>query len=106
MNSSYILIWMMLIIIIINNSKNRKRRVVNNIKKKRGIKMSEELSRQFIDKVCVVSCNEDSFSGGRQGKVTSIVDKWLTIDEGKGSTRIINLEYVSSIQILPEKYQK
>ena len=106
MNSSYLVIWMMIMIIIINNSKKRKRRIINNIKKKRGIKMSEELSRQFIDKVCVVSCNEESFSGGRQGKVMSIVDKWLTLDEGRGSTRIINLEYVSSIQILPEKYQK
>ena len=106
MNSSYLVIWMMIMIIIINNSKKRKRLVINNIKRKRGIKMSEELSRQFIDKVCVVSCNEESFSGGRQGRVKSIDDKWLTLEEGKGSTRIINLEYVSSIQILPEKYQK
>ena len=68
--------------------------------------MSEELAKTFIDKTCVVSCNEDSFSGGRQGKVVEIVDKWLKLDEGKAGIRLINLEYVSSIQILPEKYQK
>ena len=68
--------------------------------------MNEELAKTFIDKTCVVYCNEESLSGGRQGKVVEIVDKWLKLDEGKTGIRLVNLEYVSSIQILPEKYQK
>ncbi len=64
--------------------------------------MSEELANEFIGKVCCVYC-DNTF--GTQGKVVDVKDNWLKL-ELKNQFKLINLDYVTTIEVLPEKYQK
>lgn len=64
--------------------------------------MNEELANEFIGKVCNVY-TDNTF--GIQGKIIYIQDKWLKL-ETKTQIKVINLDYVTYIEVLPEKYQK
>lgn len=64
--------------------------------------MNEELANEFVGKVCLVY-SDGSF--GTQGKVLSVNGNWIKI-EVKNDFKLINLDYVTSIEVLPAKYQK
>lgn len=64
--------------------------------------MSEELANEFVGKVCCVY-PDNGF--GIQGKIVYVKDKWLKI-ELKNQNKLVNLDYVTTIEVLPEKYQK
>lgn len=64
--------------------------------------MSEELANEFVGKVCSI-LSDNSF--GIQGKVVSVSGNWIKVEQ-KNNFKLLNLDYVTSIEILPEKYQK
>lgn len=64
--------------------------------------MNEELANEFVGKVCLI--NQDN-TFGVQGKVLSVTNNWVKVEQ-KTEFKLINLDYVTSIEVLPEKYQK
>lgn len=101
MNSSYIIFLFIILnmyLTILNNKKKKHRKI--NKRGKRA--MNEELVNEFLGKVCTVYC-DNAF--GMQGKIVFVKDNWMKL-EYKNQSKIINLDYVTSIEILPEKYQK
>jgi hypothetical protein len=83
--------------IIIPNSK-RFNFMVRKLKKRRGEnKMSNELIKSCIGKICTISTG---MSGSSYSKVVilEVVDNWLKV-EGKAKTNIINTDYIQNIKI-------
>lgn len=74
-------------------------------RKKKGEtrKMPTELMKEFIGKVCTIGLFNESF--GIQGKIVSIEENWIKVEE-KNKVRIINGDIIRDISIMPEKYQK
>ncbi|WP_293659332.1 DUF6897 domain-containing protein [Anaeromicrobium sp.] len=73
-------------------------------KKKRGVKMSNDLIKSYIGKVCNISSG--SFGPKFQKvKIIEVVDNWIKV-EGKGKIDLINIDFIQNIKILDSKYQK
>ena len=73
-------------------------------KKKRGkSKMPQELMKEFIGKVCSITLFNESF--GVQGKIVTLEDNWIKVEE-KNRIRIINGDMIRDISIVSEKPRK
>ena len=87
-------------------------------RKRKGEKnnMPTELIKDFLGKVCSIALN-GGFSSVK-GKIISVENDWIKIEEASDiiffpssknkntTTRLINSNMISEIEILPEKYQK
>lgn len=69
-----------------------------NRKQKGGIKMSNELIKNCVGKVCYISTGS---MGSTFNKVTiiEVVDNWIKV-ESKGKVDLINIDFVQNIKIL------
>ena len=65
--------------------------------------MPQELMKEFIGKVCLITLFNESF--GFTGKIMSIEGNWIKISE-KDTSRLVNGDMIRDIKIMPEKYQK
>ena len=103
MPSIYVVILILFIVIPTINNKNYM--MLINFYKKRGrkAKMTENLLKEFMGKVCSIGL----FSVGYSvvGKIVSLENNWIKIEE-KGSIRVINGDMIKDIKLLPDKYQK
>lgn len=77
--------------------------------------MPTELMKSFLEKVCSIT-----FAGGSsiKGKITAVENNWIKIEDSSDiiffastksknpTTRIVNCDMISGIEILPESYQK
>ena len=113
-NNSFFFVIFILFCIMIS-----RRRITFKTKKEkeRGkIKMPTEIMKEFIGKVCSIALNGSIFTV--KGKIVSVEADWIKIEESSDiifsisqkkkntTTRIINCNMISEIEILPEKYQK
>ena len=70
-------------------------------RKKRGVKMSNELIKSYIGKVCTISSG--SFGPTfKRVKIIEVVDNWIKV-EGKGKTDLINIDFIQNIKILSDE---
>lgn len=102
--STWIAIYLPIIVLflIILPSENRKAMITRfHIKKKGGTKMSSELIKTYIGRECNIATGTfgTSFTGV---KIVEVVDNWMKIT-GKNKVDLVNIEYITSIKILPEK---
>ncbi len=74
--------------------------IINRKKKGRKRIMPQELIKEFIGSVCVISLFNESF--GVQGKIVAVEDNWLKVEE-KNKVRLINGDMIRDITIVPEK---
>ena len=65
--------------------------------------MPTELIKEFMGKVCAIVLFNDSF--GVTGKIVAVEENWIKVEE-KNKVRLINVNMIRDISILPEKYQK
>lgn len=77
--------------------------IIKRKKKGRKRKMPQGLMKEFIGKVCTIILFNESF--GVQGKIVTIEDNWIKVEE-KNKIRLINGDMIRDISIAPEKYQK
>ena len=112
-NTFFFVIFMLLCIMI----SIRRTTFKTKKEKERGkIKMPTEIMKEFIGKVCAIAL-VGGFSSVK-GKIVSVEADWIKIEESSDiifsvsqkkkntTTRIINCNMISEIEILPEKYQK
>ena len=101
---SWWIIWFIIFFCIIIPRRNYG--YLSNLKRKKGGRknnMPTELMKEFIGRVCTIILFNESF--GIQGKIISIEDNWIKIEE-KNKIRIINGDMIRDISIASEKYQK
>ena len=73
------------------------------IKNKRSVgKMPKEFIEEFINKKCMIMFLDDF----AQGDIVEVNDKWLKLVEKNGNIRIVNIDMIKEIVILPEKKKK
>lgn len=77
--------------------------MIRKKKKERRRKMPQELMKEFIGKVCIITLFNEAF--GIQGKIIALEDNWIKIEE-KNKIRLINGDMIRDISIAPAKYQK
>lgn len=65
--------------------------------------MTNELIKSLIGKVCTIKVG--AFEGYDKVTILEIVDNWVRI-EYNGSIQLINTDYITSIRIMPDKYQR
>ena len=68
------------------------------MRKRKGVKrkMPTEMLKEFIGKDCIISLFNDL--GGVQGKILSIEENWIKVEEKK-KIRIINGDMIRDISI-------
>jgi len=96
----YLPIFTMLFILI--PSQQRKIYVARKYKKRRGaIKLSNELIKNCLGKECNISTGSLGSSFNKV-KIVEVIDNWIKV-ESKGKEDLINVDFIQSIKILPEK---
>jgi len=73
-------------------------------KKKGGVKMSAELIKNYIGRDCNITLGSMGTSFSKV-KIVEIIENWMKV-EGKGKVDLVNIEFVQSIKILPNKNQQ
>lgn len=87
------------IIVNLNNKKELQKSIIFRLKKKReGIRMSNEVIKNFIGKDCIIS----TFQTQVTGVIESIEDNWVIIRVGE-QIEIVNIDYISRIREYPLK---
>ncbi len=78
------------------------RKIINitrkNRKQKGGIKMSNELIKNCVGKVCNISTGSMGSSFNKV-KILEVVDNWIKV-ESKGKEDLINVDFIQNIKIL------
>lgn len=65
--------------------------------------MPENLMKEFVGKVCSISLFNESF--GIVGKIVLVEDNWMKVEE-KDTLRLVNIDMIRDIKLMPQKYQK
>lgn len=102
----WFVIFMPIFYMIIVANPSRQRQIAAKIifRKERGdIKMSNDLIKSYIGKVCNISSGSFGTTYA-QVKIVEVVDSWIKIEK-KGKIDLVNADFIQSIKILPEKYQ-
>lgn len=101
----YLPIIMMFVIIFISN-KHQGLRMRQLQKKRRRQKENQPMDYQLVKayegKRCVILSNSLS---GTEGTIAKVTDGWIEVDTNK-STKLLNLDYISSIEIIKPKIPK
>lgn len=96
----------MLILLYLNIIPNQHQfflKIIKKHQKEKPRKMPQELMKEFIGKVCSITLF--NAVSGITGKIISIEDNWLKVQE-KDTVRLVNGDMIRDIKMLPEKYQK
>ena len=59
--------------------------------------------KEFVGKVCSISLFNETF--GIVGKIILVEDNWMKVEE-KDTLRLVNVDMIRDIKLMPEKYQK
>lgn len=100
--TTYLPIFVVLFILIPSQ-----RRIINAIRKQRklrGVKMSNDLIKSYIGKVCNISSGSFG-STFKKVKILEVVDNWIKV-EGRGKIDLINIDFIQNIKIVDDKYKK
>lgn len=95
----WIAIFLPLISVWASNQHLSRIRQIKRKQRKEGIKMNNELVSEYVGKN--VSLNGNGMLGVT-GIVTKVVDNWLEL-EYKSKKKLINIDYISSIEEIPQK---
>lgn len=76
--------------------------MLNRLKRKKGdVKMSNELIKSCIGKVCNISSGSYGKSY-QQVKILEVVDNWMKVEK-KGKIDLINVDFIQNIKIVSDK---
>ena len=97
---TWIAIYMPLFIIfmiILPQQRAAQQSVLLRIRKRKGVvKMTNELIKKYIGKICVISTG--NFNNSVTGEIMGVSENWLEVETKKGK-ELINAEFIQSIRI-------
>lgn len=101
----FIVFWLLFIIPAIARRKQRRRIKRSKMRRRKGRKaMSYELIKKFIGKKCYLH-GENDFSVPT-GVILTVEDNWAEIELDDKKTKLVNLDYITQIEEVPEKKKK
>lgn len=101
----FIVFWLLFIIPAIARRKQRRRIKRSKMRRRKGRKaMSYELIKKFIGKKCMLH-GENDFTVPT-GVILTVEDNWAEIELEDKKTKLVNLDYITQIEEVPEKKKK
>lgn len=95
---SFIPILILLFVILPQQKRNKKKAFLKKIYKKRGIKMNNETINKYLGKECAINTLDQYV----EGKLVSLVGKWLEIEvesKKEKSIELVNVQFIEKISI-------
>ncbi|MBQ8624105.1 MAG: hypothetical protein IJ424_07045 [Oscillospiraceae bacterium] len=90
--------WFVMFVVILPAQRHRRKKRAEMIKRKKGIKMTNEWIQKLIGKD--ISLYGDNYNF--KGLVKSVEGNWVLLDTKNGE-KFINLDFAYRIDIIPEK---
>lgn len=100
----YLVIFLLLFVIPYISRKKRRRIKRAKMRRKGRKAMSYELIKKFIGKKCYLH-GENDFSVPT-GVILTVEDNWAEIELEDKKTKLLNLDYITQIEEVPEKKKK
>ena len=101
MQPSWLIVFILLFVIL-PAQRRRKRRRRNWNKEPRRSRMTNANVERFVGRNVLIQ-GDNVYE---RGIVMSVEDNWLCIEKKNGSEKLINLDYISQIETVPEKKNK
>lgn len=83
------------VVILLSRRRRKIHAIARNIIKRRHVEMNE-LVEKFIGKNCIIRLIDDSF--GQLLKIVAVNGSGMLVEDKNGTQRIVNLDYVISIE--------
>lgn len=96
----YFPIIVLFIILYINNKNDNLALKIKNSRKKEKRPMDYQLVKNYEGLNCTIMSYNSSY--GSTGIITKVTDGWIEVDTGK-KTKLLNLDYISSIEVIKQK---
>ncbi len=93
----YMPIFILLFIIIPQQNQMQALAAKHNIKRRRMSKLSHEMIKKYIGKVCKITTG--SYGSTTSGKVLDVKENWIELETRKG-IELMNAEFVQNIKVM------
>ncbi|WP_236660300.1 DUF6897 domain-containing protein [Isachenkonia alkalipeptolytica] len=92
----YMPVFILLFVIIPQQNQMQALAAKHNIKRRRRTRMSHEMIKKYIGKVCKVTTG--SYGSTTSGKIVDVKENWIELETKKG-IELMNAEFVQNIKV-------
>ena len=93
----YMPVFILFFVIIPQQNQMQAQAAKHNIKRRRTKKMSHEMIKKYIGKVCKITTG--SYGSTTSGKILDVKESWIELETKKG-IELMNAEFVQNIKVM------